>query len=278
MKENPDSINCLPRADARVCVLACGSAGSDPRTREPLANSFARVSHPWRVSFEEAASIQKKLALCVVIQPFCPPEEGIGKLAAGLDAAYSRNGDSVWAAAVVMDRHFRVVEASVVAGEPDLPYVSGFLAFREGRVLLEALGRLTVRPDVVFVDGHGVVHERGLGLASHIGLLSGLPTIGAPKTPFHAIYRDPPRERGSYYVLTKEWGAEGAALCLRTGVKPIYVSPGHLVDLESAIRLCLAWSTGRRRVPEPLAAAHTLSVKARSGELDGAVALQDNCG
>ena len=140
----------------------------------------------------------------------------------------------------------------------------GLLAFREGRLSLEALQALDTRPDLIFVDGHGTVHERGLGLASHLGVLLGIPSIGVPKTPFHAIDHAPGPERGSFYVLTKEWGAEGAAMRLRTGVKPVYVSPGHLVDLESAIRLCLAWSTGHHKVPEPLQAAHTLSASSRS--------------
>jgi len=235
-------------------------------TGEPLRKFFPSLSHPWRVTYEEAAAIQRQLATLVLIEPYQLREGRTYELGAGVDASYSKDGTRLWAAAVVMDRYFRTVAASVVAGEPDLPYISGYLAFREGRALLEALSRLRVRPDVVFVDGHGIVHERGLGLASHIGVLSGLPAVGVPKTPFHAIDRQPEQKRGSYYVLTKEWGAQGAVLRLKSGVKPVYVSPGHLVDLKSAIELCLAWSTGRRRVPEPLAAAHTLSVQARNGQ------------
>jgi deoxyribonuclease V len=88
--------------------------------------------------------------------------------------------------------------------------------------------------------------------------------IGVPKTPFHAIGHLPGSHRGDVYVLTKEWGAQGASIRLKAGVKPVYVSPGHLVDLDSAIALALAWSSGRHRVPEPLAAAHTMSAHARN--------------
>lgn len=116
----------------------------------------------------------------------------------------------------------------------------------------------------MFLDGHGVVHERGLGLASHVGVLLGFPTVGVPKTPFHSIDHDPGPDRGDHYVLTKEWGAQGAAVRLKRRVKPVYVSPGHLVDLPSALALALAWSSGRHRVPEPLSAAHTLSLEARN--------------
>lgn len=177
--------------------------------------------------------------------------------------SYAKNGLDAWAVAVVMDRRLRTLAVSVVRGEPDGPYAPGYLAFREGRLILEALEKLELEPDLVFVDGHGVVHERGLGLASHVGVLLDVPTIGVPKTPFHSIDHDPGPARGDYYVLTKEWGAEGASVRLKSRVKPVYVSPGHLVDLPSALASALAWSTGRRKVPEPLATAHTLSLEAR---------------
>lgn len=159
---------------------------------------------------------------------------------------------------------FKVVTTSLTIGEPDAPYAPGFLAFREGRLTIEALTGLSVEPDIIFFDGHGVVHERGLGLASHVGVLLDLPSIGVPKTPFHAIDHEPGPQRGDHYVLTKEWGAQGASIRLKSGVKPVYVSPGHLVDLPGAMVLALAWSSGRHRVPEPLQAAHTMSLLARN--------------
>ena len=222
------------------------------------------LSHRWRVTRAEAASLQEDLARRLLLRPL--PAEGPGspRLAAGVDVAYAKDGSWAWAIAVVMDRWFNVFHTSVAEGEPDSSYASGYLAFREGRLTVEALLALEVAPELVFVDGHGVVHERGLGLASHIGVLLDIPVIGAPKTPFHAIDRTPGPRRGDHYLLTKEWGAQGASLRLRTGVKPIYISPGHLVDLPSAIALALVWSTGRRRVPEPLSVAHTFSLEARN--------------
>ncbi len=223
-----------------------------------------RFAHPWDVDTQTAEDIQRSLSAHIVLSPLATEGVGAPRLAAGIDVGYSVDGEHAWAATVLMDPSFRVLERVVVEGHPDRPYAPGLLAFREGRLSLEALCKLRARPDLVFVDGHGTVHERGLGLASHIGLLLDIPTIGVPKTPFHAIDHPPGHSRGSYYVLTKEWGAEGAALRLRTGVKPVYVSPGHLVDLRSAIELCLAWSSGHHKVPEPLQAAHTLSVCSRS--------------
>lgn len=228
---------------------------------------MTRISHPWNVTLPLAADIQSRLATEVELRPLPGSgPEALG-IAAGVDVAYSKEGTRAWAAAVVMDERFRILESAVAEGEPDLRYVPGYLAFREGRLTLEALMSLGVEPKIVFLDGHGVVHERGLGLASHVGVLLGVPTIGIPKTPFHAIDRMPGPHRGDHYVLTKEWGAQGASIRLKSGVKPVYVSPGHLVDLESAIAIALSWSSGRHRVPEPLAAAHTLSVRARNAGL-----------
>lgn len=221
-------------------------------------------SHSWHVTPETAEDIQRRLATLVRLAPLPAEGPGAPRLAAGVDVAYAKDGSRAWAAAVVMDRALTVRDAAVVAGEPDAPYRTGLLAFREGRLTIEALEALTSVPDLVFLDGHGVVHERGCGLASHVGVLLGVPTIGVPKTPFHAIEAEPPSGRGSWLPLTKEWGAQGAALRLKHSSKQVYVSPGNLVDLPSAIALSLAWSSGRHRVPDPLSAAHTLSVVSRA--------------
>jgi deoxyribonuclease V len=224
----------------------------------------ADLAHSWRVTPKEASAIQSRLASEVILWPLEAegPESPVH--VAGVDVAYAKDGSLAWAAAVVMNRRFKALARSVAEGIPDTPYARGHLAFREGRLILAALSHLDTPPDLIFVDGHGVVHERGLGLASHIGVLLDLPTIGVPKTPFHSIDHSPGPERGDYYVLTKEWGAQGASIRLKARANPVYVSPGHLVDLPSAIALALTWSSGRRRVPEPLAVAHTLSVEARN--------------
>ncbi len=229
-----------------------------------MAEPRSDLSHSWRVTISEAAAIQLRLAAEVILRPLHADGPGSPRFAAGVDVAYSKQGTLAWAAAVLMDRRFRIVSTSVVQGVPDSPYATGYLAFREGRLTLEALGRLEVAPDLVFLDGHGVVHERGLGLASHVGIVLGVPTIGVPKTPFHSIDHDPGPARGDHYILTKEWGAQGAAVRLKPRVKPVYVSPGHLVDLPSALALALVWSSGRHRVPEPLSSAHTLSLESRN--------------
>ena len=206
----------------------------EARHRGPLVLDPG-LAHEWRVTLDDASMIQRRLEPHVVLRPLPAGSEVAS--AAGVDVAYSKDGSRAWAAAVLMDRSFRTLAEVVVEGEPDLPYVRGYLAFREGQLSVAALLALPSRPDLVFFDGHGVVHERGLGLASHVGVLLDVPAIGVPKTPFHAVERTPARERGSYDVLTKEWGAQGAAVRLKAGSKPVYVSPGHLVDLPSAIAL-----------------------------------------
>ena len=222
------------------------------------------LTHPWIITHGEADAIQHRLASAVELRPLPTDGRGSPKLAAGVDVAYTKDGTHAWAVAVVMDREFHTIATSVIEGDPDIPYKRGYLAFREGRLTIEALMSLGVEPDLVFCDGHGVVHERGCGLASHVGVLLGVPTVGVPKTPFHAVDHPPGPHRGDHYVLTKEWGAEGASVRLKGGSKQVYVSPGHLVDLPSALALSLAWSSGRHRVPDPLSAAHTLGVKTRS--------------
>lgn len=222
------------------------------------------LAHPWRVTRVEAAAIQSRLAGRVVLRPLASDGPASPCFAAGVDVSYAKDGSRAWAVAVLMDRRLRVVSTSVAEGMPDSPYATGYLAFREGRLTVEALVGLEKWPDLVFLDGHGVVHERGLGLASHVGVLLDLPAVGVPKTPFHSIDHDPGPDRGDYYVLTKDWGAQGASVRLKRRVKPVYVSPGHLVDLPSALALALAWSSGRHRVPEPLSAAHTLSLEVRN--------------
>lgn len=222
------------------------------------------LAHPWLMTRGEADAIQRRLAREVRLRSFPADGPGAPGIAAGVDITYTKDGTYAWAVAVAMDRDFHVLATSVAEGEPDSPYQRGYLAFREGRLTVDALLGLDVEPDLVFCDGHGVVHERGLGLASHVGVLLGVPTIGVPKTPFHAIDRMPGPHRGDYYVLTKEWGAQGASVRLKHGSKPVYVSPGHLVDLDSALALALAWSSGRHRVPEPLSAAHTMGLRVRN--------------
>lgn len=217
-------------------------------------------------SHDEAQLLQEELARSVLLTPLRSPPCHI----AGADAAYSRDGSTVYGAAVVLDTvGWTLVDQAWAAGPVPYPYVPGLLAFREGPCLMEALGRLKASPDLVFFNGHGILHPRGLGLASHLGVLLQIPTIGCAQGPpvkGCAEGRNLPAERGSYAFLPAQQGNRflGALLRTRRGRKPLFVSPGHLITLEQAFHWTLAASV-RYRMPEPLRQAHILANRIRRG-------------
>ncbi|MFF0576872.1 endonuclease V [Streptosporangium saharense] len=167
---------------------------------------------------------------------------------AGVDVAY--DGERLAAAVAVLDgTTLEVVERVVVSGRVAFDYVPGLLAFREMPALVEALGRLDTPPDLVVCDGYGLAHPRRFGLACHLGVLTGLPTIGVGKTAFVGSYAVPDAARGSWSELVLDGEVVGRVLRTRDGVKPVFVSVGHRVDLETACRNVLAL-TPRHRLPE----------------------------
>ncbi|MDH4210099.1 MAG: endonuclease V [candidate division WOR-3 bacterium] len=135
-----------------------------------------------------------------------------------------------------------------------MPYVPGFLSYRELPVIVMAYHRLKIKPQLIMVDGQGIAHPRGLGLASHAGVVLGLPTIGCAKSHLFGSYSMPGRVRGSYEYLEKDGRNIGLVIRTRSNVKPLFVSPGHLVNLRDCRRMVLA--TTEYRIPEPLRFAH----------------------
>lgn len=208
--------------------------------------------HPWQVTPTEAQSIQRGLAGQVsrMNQVRSP------KLVAGVDISSTRASAVATGAVVVLAYpELSVVERSVVKGEVDFPYVPGLLSFREAPLILAACERLVHTPDVILVDGQGIAHPRRLGLASHIGLLLDLPTIGCAKSilcGYHGLVGD---EAGSFAEISDNGEVIGAALRTKTGVRPIYVSIGHKVDLQSAVSWAMRCCRGYR-MPEPTRLAH----------------------
>jgi deoxyribonuclease V len=182
--------------------------------------------------------------------------------AAGLDVSYEVGSERIAAAVAVVDTAtVAVVESVVVLGEAAFPYVPGLLAFREVPILVEALGRLEVRPDVLVCDGYGIAHPRRFGLASHIGVVTGLPSFGVAKTPFTVGFDEPGEKRGSWSPLKDGTEVLGAALRTQDGVKPVFVSVGHRIGLAEAIDLTLRLSP-RYRLPETTRAADSMSRRA----------------
>jgi deoxyribonuclease V len=139
-----------------------------------------------------------------------------------------------------------------------LPYRPGYLSFREGYALAEAILALPARPDLVLFDGQGIAHPKRLGLASFMGVVLGLPTVGCAKSRLIGEHEDPSPGRGGWTLLRHNGEAVGAVLRTRAGVRPVFVSPGHLTDLEQAVEFILACGSGFR-IPEPLRRAHRLS-------------------
>lgn len=177
--------------------------------------------------------------------------------AAGLDVAYA-DDDRLVAAVVVLDAaSCEPVDSAVVHGRAAFPYVPGLFAFRELPALLEALGRLTVTPDLLVCDGHGLAHPRRFGLACHLGVLTGLPSLGVGKTPLVGSWAEPGPARGDGSPLVDAGEIVGRVLRTRAGVKPVFVSVGSGVDLDTATRHVLTL-TPRYRLPETTRAADHL--------------------
>ncbi|MEU8081058.1 endonuclease V [Catellatospora citrea] len=221
-----------------------------------------RVPHdPWPA--DQAEALRQQLALRERVEPGGPLPAV--RTAAGLDVSYDGETGRAVAAAVVLDlATLTVVEAATATGEVTFPYVPGLLAFRELPVLVDALERLTVTPDVLVCDGYGVAHPRRFGLACHVGVLTGLPTFGVAKTPFTSAHAEPGPVRGDWSPLTEGDEVLGRVLRTQPRVKPVFVSVGHRVDLATATALTLALAP-RFRLPETTRHADQLSRRLLGG-------------
>ncbi|MCX4528978.1 MULTISPECIES: endonuclease V [unclassified Streptomyces] len=209
----------------------------------------------------EARAIQDELRKSVVLDE-AGPAVGLG-LIAGVDVAYDDERDLVAAAAVVLDAAtLEVVEEATAVGRVSFPYVPGLLAFRELPTVLAALDALSAAPGLVVCDGYGLAHPRGFGLACHLGVVTGLPSIGVAKNPFTFAYEEPGARRGDVSSLVAADGqVVGRALRTQGGVKPVYVSVGHRVSLDNACAQTLALSP-RFRIPETTRHADSLCRRA----------------
>ncbi|MER6537400.1 endonuclease V [Streptomyces sp. 900105755] len=207
-----------------------------------------RVPAGWPATEEQALAVQDELRGRVVLdEP--GPAPGAG-LVTGVDVAYDDERDLVAAAAVVLDAAtLEVVAEATAVGRVSFPYVPGLLAFREIPAVRAALDALPCPPGLVVCDGYGLAHPRRFGLASHLGVLTGLPTIGVAKNPFTFAHADPDAPRGSHAPLLAGAEEVGRALRTRDAVKPVFVSVGHRVSLDNACAHTLAL-TPKYRLPE----------------------------
>ncbi len=215
--------------------------------------------HSWKVTYQEAVSIQNELRRKV---SFAPLKRAI-KTVAGADVSYNKPSNKIYAAIVVLSfPSLELLERTAVEGKAAFPYIPGLLSFREAPIVTKAFERLSARPDVLMCDGQGVAHPRGFGLASHLGLLFGIPAIGCAKSRLCGVHGPVGPEVGDYAPLKLKGRTIGAVLRTRKGVKPIFVSVGHMINLRGAVRLALRCGAGYR-IPEPTRRAHHLVTEAR---------------
>ncbi len=221
-----------------------------------------RRLHDWELSPKQARELQQRLAGRLVRSGRLRSCE----LVAGCDVAQDRAQRRCWAAVVLM--RFKpgaapeVVERVGAERPTTFPYVPGLLSFREAPVLFDAFAKLRGQPDLVLVDAAGYAHPRRFGLACHVGLALELPTVGCAKSRLCGQYAEPPVEAGTWSPLYYEGELVGAVVRSRTAVKPLFVSVGHLVALDDAVRTVLDCCRGYR-LPEPLRVAHRYACKLR---------------
>ncbi len=180
----------------------------------------------------------------------------------GLDISYRTDSDRVAAAAVVVEiESLAVVEEAVLDGTATFPYVPGLLAFREAPLLLDVLEQLRTQVDLLLCDGQGLAHPRRCGVACHLGVVTGLPAIGCAKNHLDGAHAEPGPRRGDREPLVADGDVLGHALRTQDGVRPVYVSPGHLVGVDQAADLVLGLCSAYR-LPDPLRRADHISRQA----------------
>jgi deoxyribonuclease V len=195
----------------------------------------------WPQTYQEAVAVQEELRHRVRLEPLLRPP----RLVAGADAITDRADRRIFGAlAVYSYPELELVEEATAAGECPFPYRTGLLSFREIPILAAAFRNLRNRPDVILVDGQGIAHPRGLGLAAHLGLVLEVPTIGAAKSRLVGAGDEPAFTAGASSPLVYQGKTVGLILRTQKGVRPLYLSAGHLITLEESRAITLLRSTG----------------------------------
>lgn len=216
-----------------------------------------RWLHPWDVPPAEAIRLQEVLRHQAVV------ENRLEEVATVAGVDVSVLGEVARAAVVVLRySDLAVLEVALAETLVTFPYIPGLLAFREAPAILAACEMLQVEPDLFIFDGQGSAHPRRMGIATHVGLFLDRPTIGCAKSRLCGVHPELPPQAGSWVPLTDGNEVIGAAVRTRAGVKPVYVSPGHRVDLATAVHYVLACCRGYR-LPEPCRRAHMAASRAR---------------
>ena len=210
--------------------------------------------HPWKVKSQQALKIQKELANQV-------SQENRLRTApqwiAGADISLTLGSEEAFAGIVILNaRTLEIADEYFIKGKIDFPYIPGLLSFREAPLLLKLFKKVSPAPQLIFFDGQGVAHPRKLGLASHMGLFLNCPTIGCAKSRLTGTYREPGLKKGCRSRLTDPHNNTlGTVLRTRENCKPVFISVGHQINLETAVRWAMKCTT-RYRIPEPTRLAH----------------------
>lgn len=211
--------------------------------------------HPWDLSPEAAIAIQAELRP----QAILTDQFAAIHYVAGVDVGFEAEGTVTRAAVAVLTLDgLQQVDCAIARRPTTMPYIPGLLSFREVPAVLDALEKLTIVPDLLLCDGQGIAHPRRFGIACHLGLLTNLPAIGVAKSLLIGKFADLANDRGSYQPLIDRGETIGVALRTRSGTKPLFISPGHRISLESAIAYTLRCTT-KYRLPETTRHAHKLA-------------------
>ena len=218
------------------------------------------MAYNWPDDLEQAREIQARLRHQVI----CENDLDTVNFVAGIDVGFENNGKTTRAAVAVLNFPELTLHEKIVNRTPTcFPYIPGYLSFRELPGVMDALLQLKTTPDLILCDGQGIAHPRHFGIACHLGILTGIPTIGVAKSRLYGAYNEPGANKGEWSRLidTSHAGNNeviGAVLRTRNNVKPLFISIGHRVDLETAIDYTLKCTT-RYRLPETTRWAHKLA-------------------
>jgi len=225
-----------------------------PQVYSAIIIKYVRIQnlHSWQIGVSEAKQIQLQLAgqVCRQSQTIEP------RFIAGVDISAPDSTGIARAAVVILSYpELQVAEVQTEDNKLNFPYIPGLLSFREAPLILAAFEKLSINPNLIMVDGQGIAHPRRFGIASHIGLLLDMPSIGCAKSRLCGTHSPVSSEVGHHAELIDSGEIIGVALCSKAKAKPIYISIGHKIDLHTAIHWAMQCCRGYR-LPEPSRLAH----------------------
>lgn len=203
---------------------------------------------------KEAEALQRLLSEKIVLEDRFSSLNLIG----GVDTSFSKDGKALSVIVIMSFPSMEIIEISHYFTVGPFPYIPGFLSFREGPIIIKAWEKLKIKPDLLLIDGQGYAHPRNLGVASHLGVVLDIPTIGCAKSLLVGSFEEPESLKGSKSPIFYRGKMIGIALRTKDSVKPVFVSPGHKVSFETSVDIVMKTVT-RYKIPEPLRYAHQYS-------------------